>query len=365
MKKLKYENFYHHNRNYGCRYHDIKYKGFGSLILENELIRVLVMYEKGTDIVEFLYKPKDVDFMWRSPAVVSAFNKNPLTREHPTGAFLDVYEGGWQELLPNINNPTDYKGASLGLHGEACYRVWEYRIMNDTVNEVKVRFTLRLNRAPLFVTKYITIRSYSPAIEIEEEIITEGDEEYKFTWGHHPAFGIPFLSDKCFIDVPEGTIGHTYDKDFSGNSVLPLDVEFKWPLLVGKDGKQIDLSRVMSPDQKTAFCVSMENMKEGWYGITNPEIGIGFGLRWDISIFKYLWMWAVYRGFYNFPFYGRTYNIALEPWSAIPDNLDDVIKMGREFTLQPGKNISTRLDAIVYEADSRIKGFNKDNEIVR
>ena len=107
MKKLKYENFYHHNRNYGCRYHDIKYKGFGSLILENELVRVLVMYEKGTDIVEFLYKPRDIDFMWRSPAVVSAFNKNPLTKEHPIGAFLDVYEGGWQELLPNINNPTD------------------------------------------------------------------------------------------------------------------------------------------------------------------------------------------------------------------------------------------------------------------
>ncbi len=365
MKKLKYNNFYHHNRNYGCRYHDIKYKGFGSLLIENELLRILVMYEKGTDIIELSYKPKDVDFMWRSPAVFSTFNKNPITKEHPAGAFLDIYEGGWQELLPNINNPTNYKGASLGFHGEVLYRVWEYRIINDSVDEVKVMFSVRLNRAPFYVTKSITIRSYSPVIEIEEEILNEGDEEFQFTWGHHPAFGIPFLSDRCLIDVPQGTIGRTYDKDFSGNSILPLDFEFNWPMIKDKNGNQLDLSKIMSPDLKTAFCVSLENMKEGWYGITNPEIGLGFGLRWDINIFKYLWMWAVYRGFFNFPFYGRTYNVALEPWSAIPDNLDDVIKNGRALCLHPMESLSTKIHAIVYETDSRIKGFDEDNEIIK
>ena len=120
----------------------------------------------------------------------------------------------------------------------------------------------------------------------------------------------------------------------------------------------------MPPNLKTAFCISFEQMKEGWYGITNPEIGIGFGMKWDVKIFKYLWMWAVYRGYYNFPFYGRTYNIALEPWSAIPDNLDDVIKLGRELELQPGKKLDTKFSAIVYQAESGIKGFSENNEAV-
>lgn len=365
MKKLYYENHYHHNRNYGCRFHDIEYCGFRSLIIENELLRLLIMYEKGTDIVEFTYKPKDVDFMWRSPAVVGASKKNQITKENPAGAFLDEYEGGWQELLPNINNPTNYKGSSLGLHGEACFREWDYRVIEDSVEEVKIMFSVRLNRAPFFVKKTVSLKSYNPAVLISEEILNEGDEEFKFTWGHHPAIGIPFLSDKCLISLPEGTIGRTYDKDFSGNSILPLDIEFKWPFLKNKNGADIDLSKVMSPDLKTAFCVSFEKMKEGWYGITNPGIGIGFGMKWDISIFKYLWMWAVYRGFYNFPFYGRTYNIALEPWSAIPDNLDDVIKAGRELTLQPKEKINTDITAIVYESESEIKGFTKDNKIIK
>ncbi len=365
MIKLKYDNFYHHNRNYGCRIHDIEYKGFRSVILENEILRIMVMYEKGTDIVELLYKPKDVDFMWRSPAEVNAFNKNPITKEHPAGAFLDVYEGGWQELLPNINNPTNYKGANLGFHGEVCYLPWHYEIITDTVEEIKVKFSVRMNRAPFFVTKIITIKSYSTVIEFEESIINEGDEEFKFTWGHHPAIGKPFLDENCVIDIAGGTIGHTYEKDFSGNSILPLDKEFQWPLLKDKNNRTVNLSKVMSPDLKTAFCVSLEKMKEGWYGITNMLIGVGFGMRWDVKIFKYLWMWAVYRGYYNFPFYGRTYNIALEPWSAIPDNLDDVIKAGRELTLQPFQELNTKFQVIVYESDCRIKGFNKNNEAIK
>ncbi|MCE5329171.1 hypothetical protein LLG07_02410 [bacterium] len=80
--------------------------------------------------------------MWRSPAVISSNKKNQLTKEHPTGAFLDEYEGGWQELLPNINDPTNYKGSSLGFHGEACFRIWDYQVITDTVEEVKIRFSL-------------------------------------------------------------------------------------------------------------------------------------------------------------------------------------------------------------------------------
>ena len=365
MEKLTYENLYHHNRNYGCRFHEIEYLGFRSLVLENELLRIIIMYEKGTDIVEFVYKPTDVDFMWRSPAVISSNKKNQLTKEQPTGAFLDEYEGGWQELLPNINNPTNYKGSSLGFHGEACFRVWDYQVITNTVEEVKIKFSLRLNRAPLFVTKTVTIKSYTPAVEFFEEIHNEGDEEFKFTWGHHPAIGKPFLDENCIIDVPEGTIGHTYEKDFSGNSILPLDKEFQWPLLKDKNNRTIDLSKIMSPDLKTAFCISLEQMKEGWYGITNPKIGIGFGMKWDVKIFKYIWMWAVYRGYYNFPFYGRTYNIALEPWSAIPDNLDDVIKAGRELTLEPLQKLNTKFQVIIYESKGRINGFDKNNKVIK
>jgi hypothetical protein len=76
-------------------------------------------------------------------------------------------------------------------------------------------------------------------------------------------------------------------------------------------------------------------------------------------------IWSVYRGFYNFPFYGRTYNIALEIYSAIPDSLDEVIKLNRDIRLKPGENISTSFSVVVYKAKGRIKGFDKDKQVIK
>jgi hypothetical protein len=57
---------YTHERNFGCRLHEFIYRGLKIIYIENEKIRVGVILDRGTDIFEFLYKPKDVDFIWRS-----------------------------------------------------------------------------------------------------------------------------------------------------------------------------------------------------------------------------------------------------------------------------------------------------------
>jgi len=362
MSKVTYDNFYHHNRNYGCRCREIIFRGFKTLVLENEKIRTMVMVEKGTDIIELLYKPKDIDFMWQSPLEYDANNKNPLTKEHPAGAFLDVYMGGWQEMLPSITAPTNSCGMSLGLHGEAYLLPWNYQVVVDTPEEVKVKLFVRMRRAPLFVTKYITIKSGSSVLQFDEEIVNEGDEDFKFMWGHHPAIGKPFLDENCVVDLPEGVLGQMYQADFSGNSPFEPDTEFDWPNAPDKNNKLIDVSKVMSADKKTAFNMYIKNLNDGWYAITNLQKQIGFGMKWDINVFKYMLIWSVYRGFMDFPFYGRTYNIALELYSAIPDSLDAAIEMGRDLCLKPGEKLGTSFQAIVYESASRIKGFDKDNK---
>jgi len=57
---------------------------------------------------------------------------------------------------------------------------------------------------------------------------------------------------------------------------------------------------------------------------------------------------------FNFPFYGRCYTIALEPWTAVPDNLDDVIKLKRELTLEPGGFIETKYRVLIYKSNKRV-----------
>ena len=338
------------------------YYGFKALIIENEKLRLLVLVDKGTDIVEFLYKPKDIDFMWRAPLWLNGLNRNPLTKLIEKGNFLDFYEGGWQEILPNINLPTNYKNTSLGFQGELMFLPWNYEIVYDSVYKIKIKFFVRMSRTPFFVVKYMTLRSYSSFVEFEEIIKNEGDEEFKFMWGQHPAIGKPFLDENCVIDLPKDVIGYTSDVAMSENNILPLGKEFNWPIIRDVKNSELDLSKVMSPNIKTAFCIYLQNLRSGWFGITNLKKKVGFGMRWDVEIFKNLWIWFVYRGYYGFPFFGKTYNIAIEPWSAVPGDLDEVIKLNRELSLLPQQVIKTKYFAIVYDTDRRIKGFTSDNK---
>ncbi len=357
MKKIKYDNFYHYNRNYGCRLKEIIYKGYRTLILENEKLKIAILLDKGTDIIELVYKPEDIDFMWKSPIELNGLKRTAVTMAYGAGSFLDEYEGGWQELLPNMGAPHNYKGSSIGLHGELFSLPWNYSVITDDVYEVKIKLFTRMVRTPFFIEKFITIRSNEANIEFAEKILNEADEEFKFMWGHHPAIGKPFLDENCVIDLPEGLYGKTYPLDLSEKNILPLDIDVKWPFIVDKSGINRDLSKIMPPSEKTDFRIYLEGFKEGWYGITNLNSGIGFGMEWDINVFKYLWLWFSYRGFYNFPFYGRCYTIALEPWTAIPDNLDEVIKLKRELTLKPGELIETKYRVLVYKSNKRINGI--------
>jgi hypothetical protein len=359
-----YDNFYHQNRNYGCRCHEVVYKGYRALILENEPLRTMILVDKGTDIVELLYKPKDVDFLWRSPVEVDAWNKNPVTRAHESGNFLDVFEGGWQELLPSITSPTNYMDMNLGFHGEVMFLPWQYQVLEDLPEKVSVRFSVRMRRAPLFVSKTVTLRSGCSYIEFEETVKNEGDQPFSLMWGHHPTFGKPFLNEQCVIDLPAGAVGQTYQKDFSGNSPFECNLEFPWPMATDKEGQLVDLSRPMPPERKTAFNLYVKNLREGWYAITNPVLDLGIGMKWDVRVFPYLLLWNVYRGNYNSPFFGRTYNLGMEPYSAMPDNLDEVIRLGRDIRLSPLQEFSTHFAVIVYQAQGRVQGFGPQYEVV-
>jgi hypothetical protein len=295
---------------------------------------------------------------------VDALNKNPVTRAHESGCFLDVYEGGWQELLPSITSPTNYKGMNLGFHGEVMFLPWQYQILEDSPEQVRVQFTVRLRRAPLFVVKTLTIRSGCSHIEFEETVRNEGDEPFSMMWGQHPAFGKPFLSEECIIDLPAGAIGLTYQTDSSGNSPFRCNMEFPWPTAPDKEGKLVDVSRPMPPERKTTFNIYVKDLREGWYAVTNPAVGLGIGMRWELRVFPYLMIWNVYRGYYGSPYFGRTYNLALEPWSAMPDNLDQVIRLGRDIRLSSLQELSTKFAVIVYGARGHVKGFDEQYRVL-
>ena len=185
---------------------EYEYRGYSIVAMENQFLRVVIAAGKGTDILEFQYKPLDVDFMWRSYNGLPPYSSPTIS--NPSGSFLDFYAGGWQEMLPNAGMNCVYKGASLGVHGEVCLLPWSYRIDRDSPEAVSVTFSVRTVRTPFYLEKTLTLNHHSPVLFIEERLLNEGDEPMDVMWGHHPAFGWPFVDDGCRLFLPHAGSAH-------------------------------------------------------------------------------------------------------------------------------------------------------------
>ena len=351
--------FYTHERNFGCRLMEHTYKGLRVVTLENELIRVSILADKGTDVFEFLYKPQDVDFMWRSPWGI----RNPATyvaTSHTGGsAFLDFYEGGWQDCMPTGGNPCEYQGFPFGAHGETPTLPWEYHIVEDTPERVAVRFSVRTVRTPFYVEKLVALERGKGALVFEERVVNEGRTTMHLMWGQHPALGAPFLDEHCVVDLPGGQI---QCHSLAANSRFAPGV-YTWPMAGGKDGKPIDLRRIASIDANTTDTVFIANMPEGWYGVTNTQKKVGFGMAWPLDVFRVLWFWQVYGGAYGPPWYGRTYNIALEPFSSVQTTVADAMLKGTAHVLEPGADLTARFVAVAYAGVEGVAHISPTGEV--
>jgi len=323
---------------------EAQWKGVRTLLLENDLLRVQILADKGTDIVEFLYKPADIDFMWRGPIPFYEFPKMIPTIPSKLGSFVDYFPGGWQEIFPNAGRPCEYKGASLGLHGEVALLPWEYSVVADTPEKVSIACRVDTYRTPFRLEKTFTLKKGIPQLFLDEKVTNLAGEKMEFCWGHHPAFGQPFLSGDCVIKLKKAkvTVGAGDGKSFSNLK----QTDGIWPLVPGAAGGKVDISRCPSEHDKVSEVIFLSDLAEGAYEIVNRKLKVGFKLEFPLSVFRCLWFWRVARGSFHYPWYGRTYNIALEPFSGMPV-LSEAAKNGDVLSLGPGKSLAAQVSASV------------------
>ena len=219
-------------------------KGHRCVTLENEKLRVTVIADKGADIYEFLYKPRDIDFMWRTWVGLRDRSHFVPSSPRASGAHMDYYEGGWQELFPNCGNLSLHQGAEVGQHGEVLLLPWNYIITRDDPEEIEVRFDVRTVRTPFHLVRTMSLRSGEAILRIKERVTNESGQDVNFTWGHHPALGWPFIDESCHVDLPGCRIRTLGDFTPSTSRLAP-DQLSNWPLASGVDGAPIDLSRIL------------------------------------------------------------------------------------------------------------------------
>jgi galactose mutarotase-like enzyme len=348
-------------RHYRCRItDDLIYKGLRTLFLENELIRVGILLDKGADIFQFVHKPSDTDFLWRSPQGLINPARFNATIAHPSGAFLDSYHGGWQEILPG-GGPVNYRGADLGLHGEVTNLGWDYDILQDTPDCVAVKLSVSCVRTPFKLERTLRIEQGKPTLFIEETVTNLSPEPQDFMWGHHPAFGAPFLHEGIRLYIPASKV-EVHQPQFAPSGLLEPGSTFEWPLATA-NGKTIDLSRIPGPEAGFSELLYLKELSAGWYAVLDPERKLGFGLAFDKKVFPHLWFWLVYGKFPGYPWWDRVYCIALEPWTSMPNSLPAAITSGTQAQLKGGGHLSVSLAATAISGVDAVTEINLNGAV--
>jgi hypothetical protein len=338
-----------HHRNYGCRLREFVLNDFRAVCLENEKVRITILIDKGTDIYEFLYKPTDMDFLWKSYlGLRSMKNYQPMT-PGAGGMFLDFYEGGWQELFPWGGHASKYRGVDTGLHGEVALSPWEYRVDVDTPEEIQITCSIRTRRAPFLLKKTFALYRHQAALRINEVALNESEEELHVVWGHHPAYGSPFLDDSCVIDLPPCQVRTTECLDPS--SRLEENFSGTWPTVRMRSGGEADLSKIPGPESRSQDLAFLYGFREGWYALRNQSQKVGIGLAWDAKVFPWIWFWQLFRGGPDYPSWGAEYVAAIEPITSMGTRFSDAVTNGTAKLFSGGANVTSEMWVWAFEGD--------------
>jgi hypothetical protein len=335
-------------------------RDYRAVTLENQFLSVTLLPEKGADIYSLVYKPRRTDVLWKSPWGM----KKPGIASHGASteaAWLEHYEGGWQLIFPNGGDECRYKGALLNFHGEASVLPWDYKIVRKSSSRVSVELTVQLCRSPFVVRRTVTVERSLPAVLIHETIENQAEEDMHYMWGQHPAFGAPFLAGGCRLQLPACTFT-AHDAEISSFSRIPPAAKGAWPYVPGKQSP-IDLSVIPPSAERVTEFGYISELEEGWYALTNPSQGFGVGLAWPMAIFPYLWFWQEFRGSFGGPWHGRSYVMALEPFTSIPGcGLERAIAAGTAPVLAAGAKIEASFAAAFFEGEG-VKSVYADGRV--
>jgi hypothetical protein len=306
---------------------DWSYRGLDAVVLENKMLRIVILPAAGAKIWQITYKPLDKHLLWNNPRIAPA--RLPMSSRYD-----DVWSGGWDELFPN-DEVAVIDGESYPDHGELWTGKWtaEPFLQADEAG-VRLRFITPISS--IEVEKTIRLRSGQPRVEFEHCFTNRGQTNFPFLWKLHPAMAV---STQSRIDFPPLKV--RLEPAFPGTLAGACD-PVVWPIIETPKGP-VDLRCITPEHTRQLYFFYGTEMKGNWCALTDTAARLSCGLQFDSKIFPCCWLFATYGGW-------RNYNVAvLEPCTGYPLNFDAMKAAGRDRTLAPGESLQTKVRFLVQE----------------
>ena len=321
--------------------------GYRMVRVNNGVIALTILPEKGADIYSLELVSTGVDVLWKSPwGLRKGMSGAGAAEASSEMAWMDQYAGGWQVIFPNGGAACLHRGAHHGFHGEASIVPWKCAIVRSGNGGVSVTLETVLACSPFALKRVVTLNPGDCYFRIEETIRNYGGEAMEFVWGHHPALGAPFLGPECIVQVPAARYRTNHGED-----------GFPWPC----DG----LERVPSRQKSTESFGYLSEFEAGWYAVRNPRLELGFALAWPVETFPYAWLWREFGGTRGYPWYSNSYVMAIEPFSSIPDRgLAHAAAVQTALRIDGGESLTVELACALFEEKRALRSFDSSGKLI-
>ena len=227
------------------------------------------------------------------------------------------WPGGWYECFPSGSDPVKQNGVHLGFHGEVWGLPFNLESVSEDINSCSVSLSGFTVRTPWKLTKTFTLKRNDPTLYSEETALNQGKVDLDVLWGQHPMFGAPFLDEHCYVEADATGFFDSREKPMA---------RLRWPL--SREGQ--DMSKVRGPAAHTGKMLYLTDFSKGQYRLVSPAWKLAFEMCWDAAKFPYCWLYEN-AGELGGPWWGRAYTLALEPFTGLPNAIEEghgVISIG-------------------------------------
>jgi hypothetical protein len=204
------------------------------------------------------------------------------------------------------------------------------------------------------------LKKGSGTLEINEKLTNTSSQSLEFSWLQHPAFGRPLVSPGARIFLNAKRLIVEKEDIYPWGRLR--QGEYTWPEATDRKGMRLNLDVIPSEGTVAEETSFLGDFEEPWYALLNQELKLGFAMTWEKNVFPWVWFWQnYYRP--NFPWWGRAWNVALEPCTSIPTTFDLQLKTGNVLKIDGDRSVETKLTATVFTGLTYVRTVTENGEV--
>jgi hypothetical protein len=299
-----------------CRIHESSRQSHDAIILENDLLRVVVLPALGGRVWELEDLVHDRQWIWHREGT-------PLVSNTIGDEYDAVWAGGWEELFPN-DAAGEFEGRMLPDHGEWWTLSWRVADRQVSAGAARVVLTARSTVIRASLTKEFVITEHDASVTVHYRIVSEETESFHFLFKQHLPLAI---TPSCQLALPGGRMIPVQP----AFGTLLRDAEgHPWPIAKAAGQPPVDLRRVLPRVAAQREFLYVTDIVGNWCGVVDEASQASLRMSFDARQLPHVWLFLSYGGWRD------TYTAVLEPCTNLPKDLFEAARSGQAAHLAPG-----------------------------